>query len=72
MKLIMHVNNVKKLEKQEKAKVEFMLLDYICDLSAREKCILFSQYEYISKYINNCMKLLNGWIKNDNSRKLNK
>ena len=30
-----------------------MLLNYVCELSAKEKCILFSQYENISKYINN-------------------
>ena len=64
-----YVGNINRLNKQEKAKVKFMLLDYICDLSAREKCILFSQYENISKYINNCMKLLNGWIRSDSLRR---
>lgn len=34
------------------------------DLTDAEICKL-------KEYINNCMKLLNGWIKSDNSRKLN-
>lgn len=48
-----HIGNINRLNKQEKEKVKFMLLDYVCELSAKEKCILFGQYENISKYINN-------------------
>ena len=46
-----------------------MLLDYLCDLSWKQKCILFNQYENISKYINSCIKLLNAWIESDEKRK---
>ena len=42
------ITDKNRLSKQETAKVKFKLLNYICDLSAREKCILFSKYENIA------------------------
>ena len=62
------LGNVERLNKQEKIKVKFMILDYICDIAQKEKCILFNQYENITKYINLCMKLLNSWILSDKKR----
>lgn len=57
-----------RLNKQKEAIVKFQLLDYMCDLAHKEKCLLFSQYENISKYINSCLKLLNAWIARDQTR----
>lgn len=37
----------------------------MCDLAQKEKCLLFSQYENICKYINSCLKLLNAWMSSD-------
>ena len=56
-------------KKQELIKVKFKILDYLCDLAYREKCILFNQYINISQYINSYMKLLNGWMESDKKRK---
>lgn len=56
---------------KREAKVKLGIVDYLCDLGTREKCFLFSQSENISKYICECMKLLNGWIESDNKRVLN-
>ena len=61
-----------RLNKQKEAVVKFQLLDYMCDLAQKEKCLLFSQYENICKYINSCLKLLNAWIRSDISRIDNK
>lgn len=61
-----------RLNKQKEAVVKFQLLDYMCDLTQKEKCLLFSQYENICKYINCCLKLLNAWIRSDISRIDNK
>ena len=45
-----------------------MILEYICDLAWKEKCILFNQYENITKYNNSCMKISNSWILSDKRR----
>lgn len=65
------LGNEERKEKQREAKVKLEIVDYLCDLGTREKCYLFSQYENISKYICECMKLLNGWIESDTKRILN-
>ena len=63
------VRDEERSKKQELIKVKFKILDYLCDLAYREKCILFNQYTNISQYINSCMKLLNGWMESDKKRK---
>ena len=62
------LGNDERLNKQKLVKIKLEIVDYLCDLGTREKCFLFSQYENISKYICECMKLLNGWIDSDNKR----
>ena len=54
--------DIDRLRKQENALVKCEIFDYLCELSMREKCLLFHQYENISNYINSCMKYLNEWI----------
>ncbi len=66
------LGEVERFNKQKKAVLKLQLLDYLCDLATREKCLLFSQYENITKYINTCMKLLNSWINSDLNRIKNK
>lgn len=63
------VMDVLRLSKQESALVKFQILDYLCELATREKCLLFHQYENISNYLNSCMKYLNGWINSDKKKK---
>lgn len=63
------VMDVLRLSKQEEVLVKFQVLDYICELATREKCLLFNQYENISCYINSCMKYLNGCINSDKKRR---
>ena len=63
------VMNIDRLSKQKDVIVKFEILDYICELSMRQKCLLFNQYENISNYINLCMKYLNGWINSDIKRR---
>lgn len=51
-----------RLEKQEKAKYLLSMLDYMSGLAYEEECILFRQYEQISKQIAECIMYLNKWM----------
>ena len=63
------VMDIDRLRKQENTLVKCEIFDYLCELSMREKCLLFHQYENISNYINSCMKYLNEWINSDKKRR---
>ena len=55
---------------QDKAKTTLSMLDYFASLTAEQECILFKQYEQISKQQADCLLYLNKWIASDSKRKL--
>ena len=57
-----------RLSLQEKAKNLLIMLDYFAGLAYEQQCILFRQYEQISKLQAECLLYLNKWIAN--SKKL--
>lgn len=62
------LGNINREIYQKEAIVKLQLLDYFCDISVKEKCIIFKQYENITEMINTIMKLLNSWIASDKKR----
>jgi len=58
----------KRLEYQKLALTKLKILDYIFEISSSNGCILFKQYENISKMIYECINLLSGWIFSDHKR----
>ena len=50
-----------RLNFQAKAKELLSMLDYMSGLAYEQKCILFKQYEQISKQIAECLLYLNKW-----------
>ncbi len=53
---------------QEEAKTLLSMLDYFAGLCYESKCILFKQYEQISKQQAECLLYLNKWIASDSRR----
>jgi hypothetical protein len=53
---------------QEQAKTLFAMLDYFAGLAYEQECILFKQYEQISKQQAECLLYLNKWIASDAKR----
>lgn len=53
---------------QEKAKTLLSMLDYFAGLASEHDCILFKQYEQISKQQAECLLYLNKWIASDKKR----
>lgn len=51
-----------RLALQEEAKRKLVLLDYFAGLAYEQKCILFKQYEQISKQQAETLLYLNKWI----------
>lgn len=62
------VNPLRK-EYQDKVKIKLKMLDSVCDFAYEGKCINMSQYENISKNINEINKVLIAWIDSDLTRK---
>ncbi len=56
---------------QDKAKLQFSLLDYFAGIAYEQQCILFRQYEQISKQCAEAIMYLGKWIASD-SRRLSK
>ena len=54
-----------RLELQESAKRKLVLLDYIAQLAMEQECILFKQYEQISKQQAETLMYLNKWATSD-------
>lgn len=54
-----------RLELQENAKRKLVLLDYIAQLAMEQECILFKQYEQISKQQAETLMYLNKWATSD-------
>lgn len=57
-----------RLEYQHRALTELRILSYISQLAMEQKCILLKQFEMISKYTSDCMKLIGAWIISDRKR----
>ncbi len=53
---------------QEQAKTLFAMLDYFAGLAYEQECILFKQYEQISKQQAECLLYLNKWMASDSRR----
>ena len=53
---------------QETAKTQLSMLDYFAGLAAEQSCILFKQYEQISKQQAECLLFLNKGIASDAKR----
>lgn len=51
-----------RLAKQAKAKELLSMLDYFAGLAYEQQCILFKQFEQISKQIAECLLYLNKWM----------
>lgn len=62
------LNDKRRLDYQKLALTKFKVLDYVEEVSSTNGCILFKQYEFISKMIYECLNLLTGWIQSDNKR----
>ncbi len=58
----------RRLALQHKAMTQIKLLDYTAHLAVEEKCILFRQYEQISRQVSDCQNLLGAWINSDRRR----
>ena len=58
----------KRLEYQHQAMTSLKLLCYFADISKDSGCILFKQYEQISKKSTECMQYLGAWINSDRKR----
>lgn len=54
-------NITKRLELQDKAKTLLCMLDYFAQIALEEECILFKQYEQISKQQAECLLYLGKW-----------
>lgn len=50
-----------RLALQDKAKTMLMMLDYFAQIAYEEECILFKQYEQISKQQAECLSYLAKW-----------
>ena len=61
-------NAEKRLAFQHHALTALKLIAYISELAMKEKCILFKQYEQISKLTTDCQRLLGAWINSDRKR----
>ena len=54
-----------RIELQENARRKLILLDYIAQLAMEQECILFKQYEQISKQQAETLMYLNKWATSD-------
>ncbi len=57
-----------RLEFQRQALTDLKLLTYFSLLAYEQNCILFKQYEQISKQAADCQNLLGAWINSDRKR----
>ena len=57
-----------RLALQHKALTDLKLLAYLAELAKEQGCILYKQYEQITKLAYDCQNLLGAWIKSDKRR----
>jgi len=62
------VNDPKRKEYQESAKVHLSMIDYIFLLGVKRQCYSSHQYEVMSKLNYDCLSYLNKWIMSDLNR----
>ncbi len=53
---------------QKEARTKLSLLDYFAGLAAEQECILFKQYEFISKEVASAIMYLDKWRASDKKR----
>lgn len=58
----LEINPSGRIEKQLRVKELLSMLDYFSGLAYEQKCILYRQYEQISKQIAECLLYLNKWM----------
>ena len=58
----------KRLAYQHKVLTNLRLLSYISLIAMEQKCILFKQYENISKLSTDCQNMIGAWIISDKKR----
>ena len=58
----------KRLSMQHEALTTLKLIVFVSELSMKENCILFKQYEQICKLTSDCQNLLGAWINSDKKR----
>ncbi len=51
-----------RLELQSKARQQLSMLDYFAGIAYEQQCILFKQYEQISKQVAECLLYLGKWV----------
>ena len=57
-----------RLSYQHRAMTSLKLLAYIAEISMKDGCILFKQYEQIAKQASDCQNMLGAWINSDKKR----
>lgn len=58
----------KRLELQHRALTQIKLLCYTAQLAMEQNCILYKQYEQITRQAFDCQNLLGAWINSDRRR----
>ena len=58
----------RRLALQHHALTAIKIIAYLSELAMNEKCILFRQYEQISKLTTDCGRMLGAWINSDKKR----
>jgi len=61
-------NAENRLAFQHQALTTLKLIAYISELAMVQKCLLFKQYEQISKLTTDCQRLIGAWINSDRKR----
>lgn len=65
------LEDVRRKEYQEKAKVKLVTLSAILRIAMNQKCISFSQYENATKLIADTVSYLDKWMISDETRRKN-
>ena len=58
----------RRLNYQHKALTDLRLLSFFSEMAYQDGCILFKQYEQISKQVSTCQNYLGAWIIGDRKR----
>lgn len=58
----------RRLELQHQAMTQIKLLSYTAQLAMEQNCILYKQYEQITRQAYDCQNLLGAWINSDRRR----
>ena len=58
----------KRLHLQHEALTSVRLLAYFSQLAMEQGCLIFKQFQQISKYTTDCINMIGGWINSDRKR----